>query len=119
MPNWQPNWQDVRWDWGAAQQASTALRCMADLLDQTASEKRKLAEEAVREWRGRFRVEFDEHLARMLSDSRNLAALCREIASRIDAASQWAREEQNRRLAERARWRRELEEERRASRSSR
>jgi hypothetical protein len=118
MPNWQPNWNDVRWDWGAAQQASHALRRMADILEHTAHEREQWARKATRMWWGRFRVEFDYQLDRMISGARELAAQCRELAARIDAASQWAREEQQRRIAARERWRRELEEEQRASRTS-
>lgn len=118
MPNWQPNWKDVRWNWGAAQEASNELRRMADLLERTADERERLAGKATWMWRGRFRFEFDQDLVRLLSEARQLAAQCREIAVHIDTASQWAQEEQHRRVAARERWRQELENERRASQTS-
>ncbi|MEM4202929.1 MAG: hypothetical protein QXS54_02550 [Candidatus Methanomethylicaceae archaeon] len=111
MPNWQPNWNNVRWDWGAANAASTALRRAADKLDAFAYERARMAAEAQREWRGRYRQEFDEQLRALLTRSATLAAEMRHAAARIDQASVRAWEEQRHRERERERWRREKEEE--------
>ena len=62
MPNWQPNWQDVHWDYAAAQGAVSALRRAADLVDQRADERARAALQAIEQWRGRYRNEFDERL---------------------------------------------------------
>ena len=116
MPNWQPNWNNVHWDWGAADEAVNALRRAADLLDRSVQERLSVAREAQQEWRGRYRDQFDEELARIVARARDLAAQFREAAGRIAAASQRAYEEQRHREAERDRWRREKEEEERRRR---
>jgi uncharacterized protein YukE len=111
MPNWQPNWQDVRWNYGAADAAASALRRIADMLDETASKRADLAREAQAEWRGQFREVFDQELERLLRRAGELAHECREAANRIAQASQRARDEQAHRERERARWWREKREE--------
>jgi uncharacterized protein YukE len=107
MPNWQPNWNNVRWDWGAAGAAAAALRRAADKIDQTAHERARVAAEAQQEWRGRYRLEFDERLREILQRAGSLAAEYRHMASRIDGASNQAYHEQRHREAERRRWWRE------------
>lgn len=113
MPNWTPNWSNVRWDWGAAGAAAGALRQSADMLDRTAHERSRVAQEATLEWRGGYREQFDTHLSRALRDAGDVAHECREAANHIDGASQRATEEQGRRERERERWRREKEAEER------
>ena len=117
MPNWQPNWNNVRWDWGAASAAASSLRRAADKLDATAQERQRAATEAQREWRGRYREEFDEQLRNMLRRATELAAEFRYMAHRIEQASQNAWAEQRHRESERRRWhsekRKEEERERR------
>jgi hypothetical protein len=90
-----------------------ALRRTADLLDHTAQERSRVAEEATREWRGRYREEFDERLDRMLTRARELANQCRDAAARIAWADHQAYIEQRHREWERERWRREKEAEER------
>jgi uncharacterized protein YukE len=116
MPNWQPNWNNVYWDWNAAKAASNALRKTADRLESLTQERLKVAREAQNEWRGRYREEFDRELQRLLDDSAKLAAMMRDAAARIDRASARAWEEQKHRERERARWYREKEEEERRHR---
>jgi len=111
MPNWSPNWNDVRWNWAAADAASTALRQAAGLLDATADERAGVAREAQAEWRGIFRDRFDIEFAQILGRGRALAEECRAAAERVTSASQRAANEQRHRERERARWRREKEEE--------
>jgi len=111
MPNWQPNWNNVRWDWGAADEARSALCHAADLLDGTANERSSVARDAQAEWRGRDREQFDGELAQLLRRAHDLANECREAANRIAQASQRAWDEQKHRERERERWRREKEEE--------
>jgi len=119
MPNWQPNWNDVQWDWGAAEEAIRALRSSADLLDSTSRERARLAEEAQAQWRGRYRKEFDSEFERIQRRSRDLAAQIRDSADRIASASHRAWEEQRHREAERQRWQREREDEERRAREER
>jgi len=116
MPDWEPNWQDVRWDHGAAGDAMSALRHAADLLDQTAAERARAAQDATEQWRGRYREEFDEHLERMLRRAQDLARECRDASNNIARSDQRACEEQRRREGERERWRAEKEAEDRARR---
>lgn len=104
MPNWQPNWNNVAWNWGAADAACDALRRAADRLEKTAHERLSAASCAQREWRGRYREQFDEQLAAMVAEARRLADECRQAAARVARASQAARDEQNRREADRRRW---------------
>jgi len=116
MPNWQPNWEDVRWNHGAARDATSALRHVADLLDRTAAERARVAQDATEQWCGRYREEFGEHLERMLTRARELARECRDASGAIAQASQRASEEQMRRERERERWRAEKEDEERENR---
>jgi len=116
MPNWQPNWNNVRWSWHAADETAAALRRMADLLDQTSHDRERVAREAQATWRGRYREQFDERLTEMISRAHDLAEECRRAASQIAWASQRAAEEQQRREWERERWRREKEAEERERR---
>ena len=114
MPDWQPNWSNVNWDFGAAEAAIGALRRAADLLGQTTSERERVAGEARAEWRGRYRESFDGQFQQMVNRARQLADEYRGAANQIARASQWAREEQHRREEERARWYMEKEAEERA-----
>jgi len=111
MPNWSPNWNDVRWNWAAADAAAAALHNAAGVLDATANERAGVASEAQAEWRGIFRDRFDAELAGMLSRGRALADECRAAAERVASASNRAANEQRHREHERERWRREKEEE--------
>jgi uncharacterized protein YukE len=116
MPDWQPNWSKVNWDHGAAEAAIAALRRAADLLDQTTSERERVAGEARAEWRGRYRESFDGQFGQVVNRARQLAEEYRDAANQIARASQWAWEEQRRREEERARWYREKEAEEQARR---
>jgi len=113
MPNWNPNWKNVQWDREAAHRATAALRRSADELDNTATERERVATRTQAQWRGRHRETFDSYLQDVLRRARVLAAEYREAATRIDRETQRAEAEQRRRVAERERWRREKEEEER------
>jgi hypothetical protein len=119
MPNWQPNWNDVIWDWGAANEAIGALQRAASRLDESVHERGLVAAEAQREWRGRYRDEFDVGLADLVRRAQSLAAELRTTASRIASASEAARSEQSYRERERDRWRREKQDEERREREDR
>jgi uncharacterized protein YukE len=104
MPNWQPNWNNVVWNHPAANEAASALRRVADMLEGTASERERSASEAKVEWRGVYRNEFDQELDRILRRARDLAHEYRNAAGNIMQASQRAHDEQARREHDRARW---------------
>ena len=119
MPNWQPNWSNVVWDWGAADAAVAALHRAAIQLEESATGRQSLAAPAQREWRGRYRDEFDVDLKRLTEDAQRIAAEYRATAGRIAAASAAASAEQTRREHERERWRREKQDEERREREAR
>ena len=107
MPNWQPNWQDVRWDFAAAERAASELDRATDELDRTSATRREAAQRATAQWFGLYRTQFDSLLAGTLSTAQFLAGLFRDAALRIRRASVQAWEEQQRREADRRRWRAE------------
>lgn len=119
MPNWYPNRNPVEWDWGAADAAMHVLRQAADKLDDSANNRERYAVEAQREWRGRYRLQFDEELRRLVTQARELAAEFRALADRIGYASQRAYEEKRHREAEIRRWEHEKREEQRRERERR
>ena len=92
MPNWQPNWQDVRWDWAA------------DDLDRTSSARNQAADRATADWFGAYRAQFDGQLSATLGMGWHLAGLLREAALRVRQASFRASEEQLSRVRARQRW---------------
>lgn len=107
MPSWdEPNWDDVRWDHAAAEAAISALRRAADAVDQAAVERARQSREAVAEWRGSLRGEFDERLRHLMGEAASLVAACRSAAEEVGRANQRAREEQARREREREEWER-------------
>ncbi len=116
MPDWSPNWNDVRWDWGVAEDAIRHLRRAADLLEERTGERSRVAAEAQREWRGQYREEFDERLKEMVRRAREIADEFRHAADHISWASHRAWEEQQRRESARARWWDEKREEERLAR---
>lgn len=107
MPNWQPNWEDVRWNYAAAGRAAGELDRVADQLDAGSSARMQVADLATAEWRGSYRVRFDQQLTATLREAWWQAGELRDAAARIRRASQWARDEQARRERDRERWRRE------------
>lgn len=119
MPNWSPNWNDVRWNWAAANAAADALRRGAAQLDNTTGVRRVYAGNAQTEWRGLFRDQFDGDLGWMVNNALSLAAEMRAAADRIDRASDDARQEQSRRERDRERWRQEKADEERRERERR
>ena len=119
MPNWQPNWENVVWNWGAANDAVAALNRAAGTLENSTVERGNFASSAQREWRGRFREEFDVDLDRLEGRGMSLAAEYRALANRIAAASAAARAEQSRRERDRERWWQEKREEERREREER
>ena len=94
----------MRWDHGAADMAVSALRRAADLVDDTLADRERLANDARRQWRGRYRDQFEERFSGLVSRAKQLSSQYRDEATRIVRASQWAREEQRRREWDRARW---------------
>jgi hypothetical protein len=111
MPNWSPNWQDVRWDHGASDAAIAALRRAASEVDRQAGERARAALTMLGEWRGAHRLTFDERLRRADAEDTALAGDLRRAAQQVARLAQQAREEQSRRERERDEWERECERE--------
>jgi hypothetical protein len=108
MPTWQPIWDDVYFDYGAAEEAiSNCQGCLA-FMEQREYALAPAREQATHEWRGRYRKEFDEeniylqHLAREVVEQ--LYEAIRHIRAEIDAANA----EETFRIRERQRWLDEL-----------
>lgn len=113
MPNWEPNWEDVRWDHAAAAAAAAALERTALTLEHQAGQQRAAADQGTAEWRGEHRRTFDERFQRQLSAAAQLAERCRGLSGRVRELDGQARAEQVRREREREDWERERERERR------
>ena len=111
MPNWQPDWQDVRWNYADAERAAGELDRAAEEFDSTSDAQRQAAGSASPEWRGSYRRRFDEQLSQAQRTAWWEAGELRELAARIRRATQAARDEQARRERERERWRLEKAEE--------
>jgi hypothetical protein len=107
VPNWQPNWEDVRWNWAAAEVAASGLDHRADGLELESGVWQQASNFATPEWRGVYRLQFDDELTSSQSDVSNESAQLHLEAARIRRASELAREEQTRRERDRARWRAE------------
>jgi hypothetical protein len=118
MPDWSPNWTDVRWDHAAANAAITALNQAATALESGNTERIRQARIAVDQWSGPHRVTFDEYLNKVLKEGGDLAAAYRKAATDIANASRQATDEQNRRVRERERWQDERDEELREQRKN-
>ena len=111
MPSWQPNWQDVHWNYADAERAAGELDRAAEEFDSTSDAQRPAAGTASPEWRGSYRRRFDQQLGEAQRTAWWEAGELRELAARIRRATQAARDEQARRERERERWRREKAEE--------
>lgn len=111
----EPNWEDVRWDYGASDEAAAALRRAASELDSTLADEAYMATEAGADWRGASRDQFEQRRHTLRGELSDLAGACRTAAELVVRASAQAAEEQRRREAERAAWEREEERRRRSS----
>lgn len=116
MPNWQPNWNNVRWNHVTADQAVSALRRVAQILRQTQIDREIAAQRAADEWRGPHRETFDNYCGDARGRSLELADAYDAAARQIAESSARATSEQRHREAERERWHREKDAENQAMR---
>lgn len=107
MPDWEPNWQDVRWNHGVAAETAAALQRSAEALEQTAAERTRAVMALLSDWQGTYRMQNDEQLRQVEARDRDLAAALRRAAARVLDADRRARIEQARREREREEWERE------------
>ncbi len=102
----EPNWEDVRWDQRAAEEAAGMLRRAAAEVEQLLAQETRHAEAVLAEWRGAARLRFEQGQAALRYELHALAAVCRGAAEQIGRASEQARTEQRRREREREEWER-------------
>ncbi len=108
MPSWQPNWTDVQFDYQAAYTAiANCYGCIA-FMESRAHGLVPVRAQATREWRGRYREEFDTESARLDRIAVDVIGQLRSAAHGIQAEIDAAESEQRFRVAERARWESEL-----------
>ncbi len=109
MPDWQPNWDDVEFDHGAAQAAITQCQLSAGALDTAftgvSTAVSRLAADGA--WTGAYQVEFDGARTTVSTDASGTADDLRRLATAIAIAATKATAEQTRRENDRDRWRAE------------
>jgi uncharacterized protein YukE len=113
MPNWEPNWRDVRWNYGEAAALAAKLRRAAGQLDDHNDSRDGVGTRANEAWRGMHRASYDDYLPKAISESDGRAATLRKLAAQLDRLSEDARREQARREQARRRWREEKADEER------
>ncbi|MGH9184610.1 MAG: hypothetical protein ACRD0U_02160 [Acidimicrobiales bacterium] len=113
MLNWQPNWEDVVFDLASAQEAVIACTQAAGELDSvltglTAGRRRIETDGA---WRGDARLAFNDEAGAIVREAVQTRDALNRLTGRILGASADAQVEQSRRVADRARWRQERDQE--------
>lgn len=104
MPSWQPIWEDVSFDFVAAEDAIAECHSCARYLDERSAVLGPPIQAAREQWRGRFRNEFDDEIAELEREAASAAAELRFVAAQIQGDCVEAREEQRRREAMRQQW---------------
>ena len=94
---------DVPFAWHAAASLKRSFLAAANELEGQVGERASYAEDARRDWRGRYAQEFEsEHMAAIRRDAHTLAAACRTCAEMLEQLADRARQEQDRREVLRA-----------------
>jgi hypothetical protein len=108
VPSWQPNWTDVQFDYQGAHTAiADCYGCIA-FMESRAHSLVPIRAQATREWRGRYREEFDAESSRLDRIAVDVIGQLRAAAQGIQVEIDAAEAEQRFRVAERARWESEL-----------
>jgi hypothetical protein len=113
MSREEPNWEDVRWNYGAADVARGALHRAAAEIERLAGERARAALTGLDEWQGAHRETLNGRLRQADREDVALADDLRRAADSIARASQRARAEQANRERERREWERERDRRRR------
>lgn len=108
MPSWQPNWEDVRFDYPGAEQAAADCDGCAQFLAGRHAALRPPIDAARAQWRGLNRERFDDEATAIDHHAEGLADELRMTAARIRAQADEARAEQHRRMLDREHWFAEL-----------
>lgn len=109
----EPNWEDVRWDHRASDEAGGTLQRTASAIERALADDAYQATLATAEWRGPSYAEFQRRWRALCAELSELASACRAAAESVQRASARAAEEQRRRERERAVWERDEERRRR------
>lgn len=115
MPAWEPPWDDVTFDFGAAAHAERTLLESAAFLDDRHVALDAALVAARHDWQGPMRAAFDRAHERHERIAWLLVGELRITATRIAVAAQEARDEQARREAARRLWWEELAAEQRTA----
>jgi arylsulfatase A-like enzyme len=95
--------ENVPFAWGAASSLKHSFLRAANELEAQIGQRTSYAEDAKRDWRGRYAQEFEsEHMAAVRRDAHSLAAACRTCATMLEELADRARQEQERRELARA-----------------
>jgi uncharacterized protein YukE len=100
----EPNWEDVRWDHRASDEATAALGRAAAEIEQLLAEEAHRAAYELPEWQGAAFESFRQRRTALREELHDLAAACRAAAEEVRRAAARAREEQARREREREAW---------------
>lgn len=104
MPTWSPNWDDVRFDPGAAEAAAEACERTARVIRDRSARRHALAVFADISGSGPWRTRFDEQVAAVAHQGDEVEAELRRTAHLLRTASQQAQHEQRSRIDARNRW---------------
>jgi uncharacterized protein YukE len=106
VPNWQPDWEDVQFQHGAASEAAAACRRAAHELDTVATTfaraRRTLETEG--QWQGNARDDFDTEASEIPGEISDTRDALNRLAGQLADASAAAHAEQAGREAQRQRW---------------
>jgi hypothetical protein len=111
MPAWQPNWNDVTFDFAAAEAAIVECRLAREVLQTRDTVLSGPLAQAREQWRGAKRIEFDETEAALGRDVDRLIDELRDAEQSLYADIAQANNEQTVRVRARAKWFEELREE--------
>lgn len=105
-----PKLQHVNWDPAAASAAIAALNHAAQLLRNTADERKRAAAVAARDWQGQHRQTFDQYVSRAVGEAEDLAEMYKRRAiqlEQLDAQALHLNDQREREHEERAQRERE------------
>jgi hypothetical protein len=95
-------WRDITHDAALARDAIDELERLASHIEGLTDARQRLAEQAMAEWRGGRRMQFDHEFALLQRDSASVIVELRRTATRIAAETEQACAEQRRRERARA-----------------
>ena len=107
MPSWQPIWENVNFDFIAAEAAIADCRACRRILDQRDAVLRGPLQRGLAEWRGRSRASFDAAERQLRNRTNALIDHLWQAEHRLARTIDDAHEEQAHRVRNRERWNQE------------